>query len=99
MISSNDVLEYQIELLENLKLLDRIKKSGNCSTCSNAGKCEYEPTDQQLLRYNCPFYNKHIKKNGCKWRVQSSLNFCTHKNNAGCLCETSCRLFETEDDE
>ena len=45
-------------IANNLKLLNDIKKEGNCSNCSSKFNCKYNPPQGEMMRYNCPFYEK-----------------------------------------
>ena len=45
-------------IANNLKLFNDIKKAGNCSNCSSKFNCKYNPPQGEMMRYNCPFYEK-----------------------------------------
>lgn len=44
--------------LEYLCLLQNILDSGDCNVCSKRKDCEYKPGLGELVRYNCPFYER-----------------------------------------
>lgn len=48
-------------ILDSLMLLRNIEESGDCNICARKKECEYVPKVGQLVRYNCPFYEKEIK--------------------------------------
>lgn len=50
----NLVLQTE-DILNALRSLDEILKSGNCNECSNKD-CGYKPEAGKLIRFNCPFY-------------------------------------------
>ena len=45
-------------ILDNLILLRQIQSTGDCNICASEKECEYAPKPGQIVRYNCPFYNK-----------------------------------------
>lgn len=45
-------------ILDNLMLLRQIQQTGNCNNCKNEN-CGHIPRAGQMVRYNCPFYEKH----------------------------------------
>lgn len=47
-------------ILETLRLYRDITKSGDCNVCSKKLNCEYVPEPGQLVRYNCPFFEKKV---------------------------------------
>lgn len=49
-------------LYDCLSALKNIHETGDCNTCMNCA-CEYKPKVEQMVRYNCPFYEKD-KDNG-----------------------------------
>jgi len=45
-------------ILDVLTTFRRIVQSGRCNDCEKCRTCEYAPDPGQLVRYNCPFYEK-----------------------------------------
>lgn len=50
-------------ILDSLIALRNILGTGDCNICAKKSKCEYAPKPGQLVRYNCPFYEKEENKN------------------------------------
>ena len=59
---SDDKLSKAIEnsyyIADSLKVLKEIYESGDCNDCKEKYGCEWEPKAGQLVRYNCPHYQK-----------------------------------------
>jgi len=45
-------------ILDSLMALRNIYESGCCNDCTIAKTCKYAPKVGQLVRYNCPFYER-----------------------------------------
>ena len=45
-------------VLDALMVYAKIMKTGNCNTCGRKNTCQYCPELGQLVRYNCPHYQK-----------------------------------------
>ena len=45
-------------ILDLLKAYRNIVESGCCNNCTFAHGCIHEPKVGQLVRYNCPFYER-----------------------------------------
>lgn len=45
-------------IADSLHALQNIIKSGSCNDCKAKLKCKYTPKLGQLIRYNCPFYER-----------------------------------------
>lgn len=45
-------------ILDNLRLLQQILDSGDCNVCVKKNECKYAPKLGEMVRYNCPFYEK-----------------------------------------
>ena len=49
-------IERQAYILDCLRTLMDIYKTGDCNICASKKKCEYVPKAGQMVRFNCPFY-------------------------------------------
>lgn len=49
-------------VLDSLRCLRDIDKLGNCNDCDIKVTCKYVPKPGQMVRYNCPFYEKEVTK-------------------------------------
>lgn len=45
-------------LVDCLSTLKNIMESGDCNTCGISKTCQYTPKVGQMVRYNCPHYQK-----------------------------------------
>ena len=54
----DDSIENVAYILDSLMVLRNIYESGCCNDCKIAKTCEYAPKVGQLVRYNCPFYER-----------------------------------------
>ena len=48
-------------ILDSLTAYRRVAQSGCCNDCEKRRTCEYAPDPGQLIRYNCPFYERANK--------------------------------------
>lgn len=46
----------QAYILDCLRALRDIYKTGDCNICASKKKCEYVTKPGQMVRFNCPFY-------------------------------------------
>ena len=50
-------------ILDCLRALRNIQQTGSCNDCRGMKeKCGYRPKPGQMVRYNCPFYQKEEEK-------------------------------------
>lgn len=54
----DDVIASSAYILDVLKIYRDIVNSGNCNDCNKKKACEYAPKPGQLVRFNCPFYER-----------------------------------------
>lgn len=54
----DELIAQQAYLLDTLLAYRSILKSGDCNICGHTNICQYEPAPGQLVRYNCPHYQK-----------------------------------------
>lgn len=59
----DEVIANTAFILDSLMNLRAIYESGCCNNCEYKGRgcedrCDYEPLPGQLVRYNCPFYER-----------------------------------------
>ena len=47
---------------DSLRLLKNILESGDCNTCKKRLTCKYCPEWGQMVRYNCPFFERSAEK-------------------------------------
>lgn len=45
-------------ILDTLMAYRNIVETGCCNDCEEKSECRYAPKPGQLVRYNCPFYEK-----------------------------------------
>lgn len=45
-------------ILDTLVTYRNIVESGCCNDCNSVRACKYAPKAGQLVRYNCPFYER-----------------------------------------
>lgn len=45
-------------ILDSLCALRNIYKTGCCNDCAVKRKCQYVPDYGEMVRYNCPFYER-----------------------------------------
>lgn len=45
-------------LYDCLTTLKNIQDCGDCNVCASKNDCQYVPKPGQMVRYNCPFYQK-----------------------------------------
>lgn len=48
-------------ILDTLKAYRNIEETGCCNNCTKRIKCEYAPKAGQMVRYNCPFYERKLE--------------------------------------
>ena len=53
----DDTIADVAYILDTLMAYRNIVKSGDCNSCQNRA-CEWKPNPGQLVRYNCPYYQK-----------------------------------------
>lgn len=58
------VIAGQAYILDALRAYRDIIDSGCCNSCGSKKNCEYAPKPGQLVRYNCPFYERKEIKDG-----------------------------------
>ena len=59
----NNVIAETGYVLDCLTALRNILETGDCNNC-RAKDCSYKPKVGQMVRYNCPFYEKSGGDNG-----------------------------------
>ena len=52
----DDTISQVAYILDCLRALREIQKSGSCNDCKHNMLCQYTPKLGDLVRYNCPFY-------------------------------------------
>lgn len=57
----DDVIGNIAYILDTLRAYKEIENSGGCNECGKRPACEYAPKLGQLVRYNCPFYEREAK--------------------------------------
>lgn len=45
-------------IIDSLMALRRIYETGCCNNCKRKKECGYAPKIGQMVRYNCPFYER-----------------------------------------
>ena len=50
--------EKYFQIADWLKMLKDIQSTGSCNTCNKHSRCDCEPNEGQIARYNCPFYKE-----------------------------------------
>ena len=62
MVTGMDMLDDAIAdvayILDSLRVLRKIYESGHCTNCKVSNVCKVKPKAGQMVRYNCPFYEK-----------------------------------------
>ena len=58
----DEVIENVGYILDCLMAYRNILQTGDCNNCAISGKCKYCPKPGQMVRYNCPFYQKEEEK-------------------------------------
>ena len=53
----NNAIVNTTYILDCLRALRSILETGDCNNCE-AKNCVYKPKAGQMIRYNCPFYEK-----------------------------------------
>lgn len=56
-----DVIVNITYILSVIEAYRDIQNSGGCNECGKRMTCEYAPKLGQLVRYNCPFYEREVK--------------------------------------
>lgn len=51
-------IENAAFILDSLRALRRIYEAGDCNNCGIKLTCKFLPMPGQMVRYNCPFYEK-----------------------------------------
>ena len=54
----NEMIASVAYLLDTLRAYRNIIESGDCNRCGVSKECKYKPKPGQLVRYNCPFYER-----------------------------------------
>ena len=54
----DDAISEVAYVLDTLLAYRNIVQYGCCNTCKNKNSCECRPKPGQLVRYNCPFYER-----------------------------------------
>lgn len=54
----DETISTVMYILDCLRAYKEITKSGNCNNCGKNPTCEYKPRIGQMVRYNCPFYER-----------------------------------------
>lgn len=54
----DDAIANVAYILDALMAYRNIVESGDCNNCKVQRKCEVKPKPGQLVRYNCPFYQR-----------------------------------------
>ena len=54
----NDAIADAAYILDCLRALRRIYETGDCNNCGISRICKVKPGAGQMVRYNCPFYEK-----------------------------------------
>ena len=62
----DDAIANIAYILDTLMAYRSIEESGSCNNCKNRkpGACRYSPKLGQLVRYNCPFYDRDQEGKG-----------------------------------
>ena len=62
----DDAIANTAYILDCLMALRNIHDSGSCNDCGISVICDFKPKLGQLVRYNCPFYEKEGEEKGGK---------------------------------
>lgn len=54
----DDAIANVAYILDALMAYRNIVESGDCNNCKVQRKCKVKPKPGQLVRYNCPFYQR-----------------------------------------
>lgn len=54
----DDTIADVAYILDTLMAYRNIVQTGDCNNCKAKTKCEVSPKPGQLVRYNCPFYQR-----------------------------------------
>ena len=54
----DDAISQTAYILDCLMVLRNIYDSGSCNDCGSIRVCQCKPKLGQMVRYNCPFYEK-----------------------------------------
>jgi len=54
----DDTISDVAYILDALRAYRNIVETGDCNRCKVKKGCEYVPKLGQLVRYNCPFYDR-----------------------------------------
>jgi len=54
----DDAIASTAYILDSLMALRNIYDGGCCNDCKGVNGCRYKPKPGQLVRYNCPFYER-----------------------------------------
>lgn len=54
----DDAIANVAYILDALMAYRNMVESGDCNNCKVQSKCEVKPKLGQLVRYNCPFYQR-----------------------------------------
>ena len=54
----NDAIANAAYILDCLRALRKIYATGDCNNCGVSRWCKVKPGAGQMVRYNCPFYEK-----------------------------------------
>lgn len=54
----DDAISNVAYILDSLMALRNIYNSGSCNDCGITSGCQCKPKPGQMVRYNCPFYEK-----------------------------------------
>ena len=54
----NNAIANTAYILDCLRNLRSIYEIGDCNNCKDEAICKFKPRPGQMVRYNCPFYEK-----------------------------------------
>lgn len=60
----DDAIANTAYILDSLRVLRSIYETGDCNNCEIKPICDFKPAPGQMVRYNCPFYEKEREGNG-----------------------------------
>lgn len=55
----NNAIANTAYILDCLRNLRSIYETGDCNNCAVEVVCDFKPRPGQMVRYNCPFYEKN----------------------------------------
>ena len=61
------LISYAEYIIDCLKIYRSIVEKGSCNNCKIKKSCEYVPKLGELVRYNCPFYERNEKTEVTEW--------------------------------